>query len=185
MRCPAVPGLIVLLTILCSTAGATGPQAHPPGQPAATPGLTDFKVVLWYRRDRPLDTFQYQVYDLRKGQYTPAVDAWVQLMRTNYTAYHVALRDVDLENEQGETDMLKVGAVVKRELMAAAALEGVVIGYGVPGFQVPTIAPRTGLAAPVRISQPAAPGATLNRSSYLNPPGSTFPFPMPYPRPHP
>ncbi len=171
MRCPLVPALVVLLASVCSAAGAAG---H-----------TDFKVVLWYRRDRPLDTFKYQVYDLRKGQYTPAVDAWVQLMRTKYTAYHVTMRDVDLEDEQGETESLKVGSVIKRELMAAAALEGVVIGYGVPGFQVPTNAPRTGLAAPARTSQPAPRGATLGSSSYLNPPGPSFPFPMPYPRPHP
>ena len=69
-------------------------------------------------------------------------------MRTKYTAYDVTIREVDLAREQGETESLKVGSVIKRELMAAAALEGVVIGYGVPGFQVPTIAPRTGLAAP-------------------------------------
>jgi hypothetical protein len=177
--------LIVFLAIACSTAGAAGPQANAPGATVATPRLTDFKVVLWYRRDRPLDTFKYQIYDLRKGQYTPAFDAWVQLLRTKYTAYHVTVRDVVLEDETGETEMLKVGAVVKRELMAAAALEGVVVGYGVPGFQLPAIAPRTDLAAPSRISQPATPGAAFGRSSYLNPPWPSFPFPMPYPKPHP
>ena len=185
MKCPSVPGLIVLLAIACSTAGAIGPQANPPGRPAAMPGHSDFKVVLLYRRDRPLDTFKYQVYDLRKRQYTPAVDAWVELLRTKYPAYDVTIREVDLAREQGETESLKVGSVIKRELLAAAAREGIVIGYGVPGFQLPTIAPKTGLAAPARIRQPALQGTALDRSSYLNPPGSTFPFPMPYPRPHP
>ena len=84
MRLTSVPGLIVLLAIAGSSAVASGPQAAPPVQPAATSEHADFKVVIWYRRDRPLDTFKYQVYDLRKGQYTPAVDAWVQLMRTKY-----------------------------------------------------------------------------------------------------
>ncbi|MGZ3415554.1 MAG: hypothetical protein ACXVAT_17180, partial [Isosphaeraceae bacterium] len=96
MRCPSVPGLIALLAIACSTAGAAG---H-----------TDFKVVVWYRRDRPLDTFKYQVYDVRKGQYTPAVDAWIQLLRTKYPAYDVTIREVDLAREQGETESLKVGS---------------------------------------------------------------------------
>jgi len=180
-----MPGLIVILTVGYSTAGATGPQANAPGQPAATPGLTDFKVVVWFRRDRPLDTFKFQVYDLRKGEYTPAVDAWVELMRTKYTAYDVRIHEVDLADEQGETDMLKVGSVIKRDLTAAAAREGIVVGYGVPGFRLPTIAPGTGLAAPARTSQPFPRGTMNDRSSYLNPPGSSFPFPMPYPRPHP
>ncbi len=172
MRCPVLPALVVLLASACSAAGAAG--------------LPDFRVVLWYRRDRPLAPFIYPFYDLRKGQYTPAVNAWVHLMRTKYTAYQVVLRDVNLEDEKGETEILKVGAVVKRELMAAAALEGVVIGYGVPGFHLPTITPTNSLSVPARINQPAAPGATVDRSSYLNPPGGTsFPFPMPYPRPHP
>lgn len=185
MRCTSVPGLIVLLAIAGSSAGATGPQASPPGRRAATSGHTDFKVVIWYRRDRPLDTFKYQVYDVRLGQYTPAVDAWVQLLRTKYTTYDVTIREVDLAREQGGTESLKVGSVIKRELLAAAAREGIVIGNAVPGLQAPTIAPRTGLAPPARISQPAPQGRALGGSSYLNPPGPTFPFPMPYPRPHP
>ena len=181
-----MPGLIVLLAIVCSSAGATGPQTSPAGRPAATPNHTDFKVVVWYRSDGPLETFKYQVYDLRKGQYTPAVDAWVQLMHTKYTAYHVASREVDLAHEKGETEMLKVGSVVKRELMAAAALEGIVIGDAVPGFQGSTITPRTGLpASPGMIGRPTPLGSSFRGSNELNPPGPSFPFPVPYPRPHP
>ena len=186
MRCPSVPGLIALLAIECSTADATGPQANPPGRPVATPGHTDFKVVVWYRRDRPLETFKYQVYDVRKGQYTPVVDAWIQLLRTKYPAYDVTIREVDLAREQGETESLKVGSVIKRELMAAAALAGIVIGDTVPGLQVRTIAPRTGLpAAPGMIGRPAPLGASFRGSNELNPPGPSFPVPVPYPRPHP
>ncbi len=186
MRFTSVPGLIVLLATACSTAGATEPQANPPGRPAATPGHTDFKVVLWYHRDRPLDTFKYQVYDVRKGQYTTAVDAWLQLLWTKYPAYNVTIREVDLAREQGQTESLKVGSVIKRELLAAAALEGVVIGDTVPGFQVRTIAPRTGLpAAPGMIGRPSPLGSSFRGSNELNPPGPSFPVPVPYPRPHP
>jgi len=181
-----VSGLIALLAIACSTAGASGPQANPPSRPAATPGHTDFKVVVWYRRDRPLDTFKYQVYDVRKGQYTPAVDVWIQLLRMKYPAYDVMILEVDLTREQGETESLKVGSVIKRELLAAAALEGIVIGDTVPRLQVRTIAPRTGLpAAPGMIGRPAPLGSSLRGSNDLNPPGPSFPVPVPYPRPHP
>lgn len=186
MRCTSVPGLIALLAIACSTAGATGPQANPPGRPAATPGHTDFKVVVWYRRDRPLDTFKYQVYDVRKDQYTPTVDAWLQVLRTKYPAYDVTIREVDLAREQGETESLKVGSVIKRELLAAAALEGIVIGDTVPGLQVRSAAPRAGLStAPGMIGRPAALGSSFRGSNDLNPPGPSFPVPVPFPRPHP
>src|SRR5271157_1031279 len=186
MRCPSVPGLIVLLAIACSTAGATGPQANPPGRTAATPGHTDFKVVLWYRRDRPLDTFKYQVYDLRKDQYTRAVDAWLQLLRTKYPAYDVMIREVDLAREEGETESLKVGSVIKREILAAAAIEGIVLGDTAPGLQVRTIAPRTGLPpTPGMIVRPSPLGSGFRGSNELNPPGPSFPVPVPYPRPHP
>ncbi|MGA7501537.1 MAG: hypothetical protein WBX00_32810 [Isosphaeraceae bacterium] len=186
MRCPSVPGRIALLAIACSTAGASGPQANLSDRPAATPGLTDFKVVVWYRRAQPLDTFKYQVYDLRKGQYTPAVDVWIQLLRTKYPGYDVTIREVDLAREQGETESLKVGSVIKHELMAAAALEGIVIGDTVPGLQVRTIVPRTGLpAAQGMIGRPAPLGASFRGSNELNPPGPSFPVPVPYPRPHP
>jgi hypothetical protein len=186
VRSTSVAGLIVLLVLACASPDATGSQANLASRPAATPEEIGFKVAVWYRRDQPLDTFKYQVYDVRKGQYTPAVDAWVQLMRTKYTAYHVTIRDVDLAHELGETESLKVGAVVKRELMAAAALEGVVVGDGVPGFQVPAIAPRTGLpAAPGRIGRPAPPGLGARGLNELNPPAPSFPVPVPYPRPHP
>jgi hypothetical protein len=175
----------VLLALVCTAPAASGSQANSDGRTKVTVGGTDFKVVIWYRRDRPLETFKYQVYDLRRGEYTPAVDAWVELVRTKYTAYHVALHRVDLADEQGDTESLKVGSVVKRELMAAAALEGVVIGYGVPGYQVPTIAPTTTLPARMSSTRPPLQGSTPDRSSYLNPPGASLPFPVPYPRPHP
>ena len=38
----------------------------------------DFKVVVWYRKSDPLGTFKYEIYDVRKGEYTPKVDEWVK-----------------------------------------------------------------------------------------------------------
>ncbi len=185
MRHILLPGFIVLLALGCFSPDAPGRQASPPGQPTEAANQTDFKVVVWYSRDRPLETFKYQIYDVRKGEYTPAVDAWLQLMRTNYTSHYVALCEVNQADEKGNTEMLKVGAVVKRELVAAAAMEGVVVGYGLPGYKLPTIATTTTIPAPARISQPATRGPIPDRTSYSNPPGARFPFPVPYPRPHP
>ena len=61
----------------------------------------DFKVVFWYRRADPLATFKYQVYDVRKGEYTPAVEAWIQNVQSKYPAYTAFTRDVDLSIEKG------------------------------------------------------------------------------------
>jgi hypothetical protein len=159
-----------------------------PGQAAAhvPAGRGEFKVIVWFRRDRPLETFKYQSYDLRKGEYTDGVAAWLELMRTKYPTYEVIVRDVSLSQEKGATESLKVGSVIKRELLAAAALEGVFIGEPVPrGFaRPPRLRPgpietfdMLRRAPPIRPGQPG--------SMNLNPPGASFPFPVPYPKPHP
>jgi hypothetical protein len=154
------------------------------GQPGASsgpskPAQADFKVAVWYRRDRPLETFQYQVYDVRKGEYTRAVDEWLALMQSKYTMYVVAVRDVDLAREKGETELLKVGSVIKRDLLAAAAIDGVFLGE--PVARAPArgggLSPRRELAGRPSALSPGNSGA-IN----LNPPGPSFPMPVPYPR---
>jgi hypothetical protein len=181
------------LVLACLTLIFVGAEQPPSkiatiAQPAAdaSPKRRDFRVIVWYRRDRPLDTFKYQTYDLRKGEYTDAVDDWLELMRAKFGKYEVIVREVTLSQESGTTESLKVGSVVKRELLAAAALEGVFVGE--PGYrgsarppslrQAPPAAPDHFRSSP-RL-RPGAPGA-MN----LNPPGPSFPFPIPYPRPHP
>src|SRR5690348_7045312 len=76
-------------------------QAHsrPAGSVSTSSARTDFKVITWFRRDQPLATFKYQIYDVRKGEYAPAVDAWLELMRTKHPAYEVTVRNVDLARE--------------------------------------------------------------------------------------
>src|SRR6516165_1857113 len=114
MRCKLTPASIVLMLLIGSWMSASGQQSTPSDRPVDSSRHADFKVVVWFRRDRPLESFSYQIYDLRKGEYSPAVDDWVQLMRTKYPGYYLAIRDVRLEDEKGETELLKVGAVVKR-----------------------------------------------------------------------
>ncbi len=76
-------------------------------------GNAEVKVLVWYRRADPLATFKYQVYDLRKGDYTRAVDAWIKDVQAKYPAYIAFIRDVDLSVEKGKSDSLKVGSVIK------------------------------------------------------------------------
>ncbi|MGO9467863.1 MAG: hypothetical protein ACLQIB_03785 [Isosphaeraceae bacterium] len=147
---------------------------------------SDFNVLVWYRRDDPLGTFKYEVYDVRKGEYTAAVDAWVRNIETKYPAYLVVVRGVDLKREHGETEKLKVGSVIKHELMAAAGMSGVFLDGGA------SLSPGPGPGVN-RAPRPAASMGSLNRPlgaagtdrSYLNPLPTPFPVPVPYPRPHP
>jgi hypothetical protein len=107
-------------------------------------------------------------------------------MRTRHPAYVVTVRDVDLGREKGQTESLKVGSVVMRELTAAASLEGIVVGGGIEARPSRPLTSRPRLSAPPGLTgQPALPGMSLPRSVDLNPPAYSYPVPMPYPRPHP
>jgi hypothetical protein len=172
--------LVLLVLWTASTAGTAAEFG--PGEAAARShaGRADFKVLVWYSRADPLATFKYVVYDVRKGEYSPAAQAWLNDVRVKYPAYIAFGRDVHLDRENGKTELLKVGAVIKRELMVAAALSGVEIGGAAHINRRPSFS-----------SQNQTPG--LNRRtdtmsidrSFLNPAPTSFPVPIPYPRPHP
>jgi hypothetical protein len=168
-------------------ARAQAPSRHA-GSFANPPSRIDYKVITWFRRDQPLATFKYQFYDVRNGEYTPAVDTWLELMRTKHPAYVVTVRHVDITREKGQTEMLKVGSVIKRELAAVAGLEGVFVGDGTAAgiSRLPAFTPSLGSStAPKGLFRPGPMGPRIDRSLYANPPSSGFPFPVPYPRPHP
>jgi hypothetical protein len=139
------------------------------------PGRADFVVLVWYRRNDPLGTFQHQVYDVRKGEYTQAVDDWVNVIRAKYPAYLVLVRPVDLRREAGQTEQLKVGSVIHRELLIAAAASGVLLGEPL------RVGPGPSDSGPGRaptVSRMPAPDR-----SFLNPPPTgRYPVPVPYPR---
>jgi hypothetical protein len=172
-------GLASLL-VLAGASFASG--AEQGGAAPVVAPRPDFKVVFWYRRSRPIETFQYQVYDVRKGEYTQAVIDWQEMMRARFPGYEVAVRDVSLEREKGPNEARKVGAVVHRELLAVAAEQGVFAGPFGPaatGLRIdrsPAVAAGIG---PARVVPPYSP--------LLGPPALPmgFPVPMPYPRPHP
>jgi hypothetical protein len=150
-----------------------------PGEAAGRPRAPhiDFKVLVWYRLDDPLGTFKYQAYDLRRGQYTSAVDAWVKETRARFPAYVVIVRELDLEREKGQTERLKVGAVIKRELTVAAGAAGIFPGGP---MSVGTPPQTTGSPSSTRSGQ--LPGVASQDRSYNNPSPTNFPVPVPYPR---
>jgi hypothetical protein len=180
--------LFVLLLLQSFGSESPGPVRTQPSAavgPSSAARPADYRVVVWFRQDRPLDTFNHQIYDVRKGEYSPAVNDWLNLMKTKFPAYVVTVRDVDLAREKGATEALKVGSVIRRELMAAAALEGVFLGDTGPGPLGRPPTGRSGLpASPSMIGRPLLPGSPSGTID-LGPPRASFPVPVPYPRPHP
>ena len=73
----------LICLLFCMSTGTTEGSAGP-GEAAARSGSrpaggrADFKVVVWYRRNDSLGTFKYEIYDVRKGEYTAKVDEWVE-----------------------------------------------------------------------------------------------------------
>jgi len=161
---------IILAVALAATASAEEPARR-----------VDFKVVTWYDRSDPIATFRYRGYDVRRGEYTPAVDAWLATMREKHPNYKVVVQDVDLARESGPTELRKVGSVIHRELLAAAAAEGLFMGPS--ARDVVGKAPRTVHLRPIAEPGPYLP--SVPRTFEQNPTPYGFPVPMPFPRPHP
>ncbi len=166
-----------LTVAFASPALAFGPGEAAGGRrpgPIARPGPAnaDYKVLIWYRRDDPLGTFQHQTYDVRKGEYTKAVEDWVRDIKSKYPAYLVQVRTIDLARERGETEKLKVGSVIYRELMVAAASAGVFLG-----------APTSLSASPPadRSQTSRSPRMTAPDRSFLDPGPNSLNIPV-YPR---
>jgi hypothetical protein len=174
--------LKLVLVLLCSLCTAGTAAAFGPGEAAARsqPVHADFKVLVWYRRADPLATFKYVVYDVRKGEFSSAALAWLKDVQAKFPAYVAFERDVYLDRKKGEADLLKVGAVIKRELTVAAALSGVVIGGRGPVHRGTSFSSQNQTRGLNR-----HPGAGSIDRSFLNPAPTSFPVPIPYPRPHP
>ncbi len=140
----------------------------------------DYVVVVWYRLDDPLDTFRYQSYNVQKREYTPAVDAWLDLLHQRFPHYEARALPVVLDLEKGATEKIKVGSVIRRELLLAAARSGVILGG--PFSTRPSLDTQTFRPFPSS-KLPETPGA--GGSTSINPVTPPMPFPMPYVRPHP
>jgi hypothetical protein len=183
-----IPLAVVALNLLAlpsSVALALGPgEAASRGVQRAA-GAVDFKVLVWYRRADPVATFKYEIYNVRKGEYTSKVDDWIEAVRTKYRGFYLVVRDVDLKREKGETELLKVGSVISRELAVAAAGVGIVygpahLGSRPSGYGVFGTSPAVGLGrAPGRSGMAGSP---LGDRTYLNQAPTPFPVPVPFPR---
>jgi hypothetical protein len=143
----------------------------------------DYKMVFWYRWDDPLGTYRHQAYDLRKGQYTPAVDAWLQMMAEKYPDYRAYVVDVDLSQIPGRTEQEKLAEVSARQLrpliMALAPPGGIGDLLRPPGLSAVTTSPRP---RPIpHLGGSRAPGDP----GIVPAPTLGYPFPYPYARPHP
>jgi hypothetical protein len=161
----AVVVMILSAAIANANTAAAGPGEAASGRKSAGANATnlagaDHVVVIWYRLDQPLETFKYQTYDIRKGEYTPAVDDWIALMHAEHSRYLVLVRKVDLSRERGDTDQLKIGSVIHRELLIAAAHSGVILGaplqIGPGSYATQRQTPNT----PKRVEMPGAGGAS-------------------------
>jgi hypothetical protein len=172
------------------TDGSFGPGeagAHSASQRAGerVAEKADFKVLVWYRKRDPLGTFKYEIYDVRKGEYTAEVDEWIKDVQTKFPGYYVVKRNVDLSRETGQTELLKVGSVISRELAVAAGSAGIVIGPGRSAssslFTGAGTGPRN-TGSQRGPSRRGLPGATSRDRDYLTPPATPFPIPVPFPR---
>jgi hypothetical protein len=180
---------LVLLAIPSAAQSAFGPGEAAgrslPGRAVPQAARTaDFKVLVWYRIADPVGTFKYEIYDVRKGEYTAKVDDWIKDVKTKYRGYYALVRDVDLKRETGETELLKVGSVISRELVVAASLAGIEIGSGrrgsrPPGFGVFGGAPSAGQNGGSRLNR--LPGTPAGNRDYLQPSPTPFPVPVPFP----
>jgi hypothetical protein len=194
--------------MLVSISGLTrgqDPSPQPGNEPAAptsrsrasktetsgSTGSPDYKILVWFDTRRPLDTFQSQPYDLRRSQYTQAVDDWLKVIKTQYPTYKAYTRNVYLARESGANDREKVGSAIVRELMVTASYYGGVdpAGLGLIGSRG---LPALPFSTPPRLLTPVTPPqpfGSIGRANFpgpdLSPQPPLFPVPMPYPRPHP
>jgi hypothetical protein len=139
----------------------------------------DYKVAYWFKRDNPLDTFQFKIYDATKGEYSPAVDQWLTTMKTRFPRHVAFIREYHATSEE-------LADKVIGQLMV---IVGPNLGYGLRdtnglwgGRNLPKL-----LSEPVRSLPPVGSSSLISRPSatYLNPVTPPSPFPYPYTRPHP
>jgi hypothetical protein len=152
-----------------------------PAWPASA-SASDYRVVFWYDRARPLDTFKYQAYDLRKGQFTPEVERWLALMKEKYPNYNAYTRDIDLTREQGDTEKHKIGSAIVREFVVLGTAHGYDFAGVSPGARPPLSAPAmTRSEARPSVFRPM-PGSSTPLFTPGTSPPPTFPVPFPFPR---
>ena len=161
-----------------SKADMTGPAA---------PSMAKYKVVFWFDRT----TWRSQTYDVRKGEYTAAVDEWVNRIEFDTFGFarpgHMAtVREISLPENPAESFKERLAAAIRDELERTLRRGAVSPSpswiYPLPishaSGPMAHVGPR---ARPARGPMPS-PGASGVDPFTLPQPS---PFPYPYPRPHP
>jgi hypothetical protein len=145
----------------------------------------DYKVVFWFTNTG----WRHQVYDVRKGQYTQAVDDWVNHLEFDESGFVrpgrlATVRQVYLTDETGASDSDKLASAItrleKRLLIAKDRTRVDFLAH--PFGSVKTRADRTDDSRHREVSRPVASGRVglgSGPSTYL------FPTPYPFSRPHP
>lgn len=137
----------------------------------------DLKIAFWYDRSRPLETFRYQVYDLRKHEFTESVADWLELIKHSFPRYDAYIRDVRLGGGRERAEKLEIGDAIVREFLVVGAAHG----YDFSGVSVGSMARPSASAGASRSARARAPAF---RPGGPSAPGGA-PFPFPFPRPHP
>jgi hypothetical protein len=117
----ALIGLAIAAAMALAPMAARGQEAGRRASPARRPEAPDYKIVFWLAGE---GGWKYQVYDVRKGQFTRAVEDWVRRtnrLRFDATGYaHVeglaTVREVFLDRESGASEREKLAAAIRREL---------------------------------------------------------------------
>jgi hypothetical protein len=193
--------VIVTVGLMALPVPADPPAASAPG--SSRPA--DYVVVFWYARSDPLTSMRHQTYDVRQGQYTPAVRQWVDSVATKYPAYAAYVREVRIDPQSSAREKKQLATVILQEYVEKGGSNG---GYGVRdagglygGADVrrmlssgeivarPGPRPEPGAGAYLRgYGFLAAPGANRPPAFLLSPSPATpapMPFPYPYVRPRP
>jgi hypothetical protein len=158
-----------------------------------TPAGPDFKVVFWFDGLTP----KHRVYDVRRGQYTKAVEVWVrrhQRQRIDEFGFvhpgaMAIVRDISPQDEPGRTDQEKLEAGVARASRAVYAADPADLSRLLQGYardsRFARKPPDSGSRRPPRLLPGVGPGRSGDRSYLDYPQPYPSPVPYPYPRPHP
>jgi hypothetical protein len=204
---PRRPVQVLGLGVIVSAGLIVGPAPADPPAAAVAPPVppADYVVVFWYARSDPLTSLRHQTYDVRQGQYTPAVRQWVETLATKYPAYAAYVREIRIDPQSSASEKKQLATVILQEYVDKGGPNG---GYGVRdagglygGADVRHML-RSGavVARPGPVPEPGA-GAYLRGYGFLAAPGANrppaflqspspatpapMPFPYPYVRPHP
>jgi hypothetical protein len=143
----------------------------------------DLAVVFWCDWRDPLATLKYQVYDVRKGEYTEAVADWMEMVSRSYPDYAVFRRDVNLgARKRGPV----VDELVANERKRMASAETMIAAARAEAARR-TVRGASEAARSTRARSLQSRATISLDSVYRATPGSTylFPTPMPHPKPHP